>query len=126
MSNYRNTDIERFATQLKALANASRLKIFLRLVSCCGTDTGCGVDPGSACVGEVGGDLGLAPSTVSHHLRELQRAGLIATRRSGQRIECWVPRDALETLAGFFGACCDGKVVEPIPASEGNTEGSSR
>ena len=54
------------------------------------------------CVGDLGADLGLAPSTVSHHLKELRRAGLMEVERRGQRIECWVSEDTLKLLASFL------------------------
>lgn len=86
----------------KALSNRHRLKIFMRLAHC-GED-GIACKPGSTCecVGDVGNNMGIAPSTLSHHLKELYRAGLIKTRRNGQRIECWVDQSTLEMLAGFF------------------------
>ncbi len=111
MSNYRNTDIQQLADWLKALANPHRLRIFLRLVSCCGPSATCRVEPNlRACVGELGADLELAPSTVSHHVKELKQAGLIRMERSGQRVECWIPAAVLESLSNFFTRCCAGEV----------------
>jgi ArsR family transcriptional regulator len=46
--------------------------------------------------------LGIVPSTVSHHIKELRRAGLIRMERRGQKIECWVDPEVLKELAGFF------------------------
>jgi ArsR family transcriptional regulator len=54
------------------------------------------------CVGAVGKNLGLAPSTISHHIKELHRAGLIKIERKGQNVECWVDPDTLDALAEFF------------------------
>lgn len=53
-------------------------------------------------VGELGKDLDIVPSTLSHHMKELRRAGLIKMRRSGQRIECWVDPGIIKELEGFF------------------------
>jgi len=39
---------------------------------------------------------------VSHHLKELHRAGLIRSKRQGQRIECWVDPEVLNSLSHFF------------------------
>lgn len=103
MSNYRNNRLERFAEMFKALSNPNRLRIFLRLVSCCPPGTVCGADQGfGACVGELGQDLGIAPSTVSHHIKELNRGGVIQMRRRGRKVECWIDPNALKDLAGFF------------------------
>jgi len=106
MSNYRDDRIKHFADVFKALSNPNRLRMFLRLATCCvpGTvgsfDAGAGV---SACVGDLGRDLQIVPSTVSHHIKELHRAGLIRMERRGQKIECWVDPQVLEDLASFFG-----------------------
>lgn len=103
MSKYRSNKIKRFAEVFGALSNPNRLKIFLRLVSCCGPGTVCSTDPYMrTCAGEVGEGLGIAPSTVSHHLKELRRAGLIKVEKRGQRAECWVDPEILAELAEFF------------------------
>ncbi len=51
----------------------------------------------------MAGELDIAPSTVSHHIKELTRAGLIATGRSGREIRCWVEPEVLSELSEFFG-----------------------
>lgn len=67
--------------------------------TCC--DTG-EVEAEKRCVGEIGDELEVAPSTVSHHLKELRRAGLIHMERKGRNIECWVEPGTLRGLAAFF------------------------
>ena len=87
----------------KALSNHNRLRIFQRLVSCCGAGARRRAGDGNcACVGELGRDLGIAPSTVSHHIKELRQAGLIRVERRGQYVECWADPEALGTLARFL------------------------
>ena len=44
----------------------------------------------------------ISPATISHHLKELTRAGLIRTCRAGQSTECWVSETTLDELAQFF------------------------
>ncbi len=107
MSKHQSENIEKFAEVFKALSNPNRLRIFLRLISCCqpGTVTTINdnVEPeGCACVGELGQDLGIVPSTISHHIKELRRAGLIRMERCGQKIECSIDQAALAALRGFF------------------------
>jgi ArsR family transcriptional regulator len=94
--------MQRYAAAFKALANPHRLAIFLRLAKCCERQ-GCSVDEcGRRCVGELGRGLDIGAPTLSHHLKELARAGLIQTRRRGQNTECWLAESTLDDLAAFF------------------------
>ena len=54
------------------------------------------------CVGALGKDLDIAPSTVSHHLKELAQAGLIKMNRRGQNTECQVDPEVVKIVAEFF------------------------
>ena len=107
MSNHRDKNIEKFAEIFKALSNPNRLKIFMRLTSCCQPGTAASINPdtgeaGCACVGELGQDLGIVPSTISHHIKELRQAGLIRMERRGQKIECFIDPEILTALHEFF------------------------
>lgn len=109
MSNYRKQDLEQIARVFQALSNPHRLHIFLRLVDCCPQGEVCTEDAMGACVGEVGRDLGIAPSTVSHHIRDLHQSGLIRMERRGKNVACWPAPEIRRALADFFGqpdACC--------------------
>ncbi len=102
MSNY-SIDIKTRAEMFKALGNPHRLAIFQRLTNCCAPGTVCEIESAIRyTVGEIGKELDIAPSTVSHHLKELHRAGLIETRRNGKTIECWIEPQLLDQLSGFF------------------------
>ncbi len=98
------------AAMFKALSNPHRLEIFVKLASA-GGDTACCTVKGEklelingpcACVGDLGKGLGLAPSTVSHHIKELRLAGLITLERQGQNIFCHVEPETLRELSEFF------------------------
>ena len=103
MSNYRTDRITQFAEMFKALSNPNRLAIFLQLVGCCAAGTRWETGPeGCACVSDLTQSLELAPSTISHHIKELRQAGLIQTERDGQYIRCWIDPDVLRELASFF------------------------
>ena len=103
MSNNRIKQVDQFADIFKALANPNRLKIFIRLATCCTPGTvGIFSDHDSACVGQLGQELDIVKSTVSHHIKELRRVGLIQTRRKGQKIECWVDPELLKAVKEFF------------------------
>ena len=93
---------DRFAAAFKALAHPHRLVIFLRLARCC-QRRGCDAEEcARLCVGELGRGLKIGQPTLSHHLKELIRAGLIRTRKCGQTTECWVAETTLDDLAEFF------------------------
>jgi ArsR family transcriptional regulator len=103
MSNNQIAATTDVAEMFKALSNPHRVAIFQRLISCCVPGTRCSPDErGSECVGDLGRDLGIAPSTVSHHIKELRRAGLIHVERRGQKVECWIEPGTLDALSQFF------------------------
>ena len=105
MSNNKNIKIADYAEIFKALSNANRLKIFLRLASCCKPGTiGFidGEDASTAYIGELSQEVNVVKSTVSHHIKELKRVGLIRTERQGQRIACWVDPHMVDALRTFF------------------------
>lgn len=90
----------------KALSNPQRLRIFLKLTKVCSPIGCCDANPEGIrrCVGDLGEDLGLADSTISHHIKELRQAGLLNVQRCGQKVECWISDDALKLLNAFV---CD-------------------
>ena len=111
MSNYRDTqnnDADRLAEAFKALSNPNRLKIFLQLMNCCEPGTVCSTDDVTTdfetkcCVGDLGDGLDIAASTLSHHIKELNRAGLIQMERRGQHVDCWVDPNTVKELNHFF------------------------
>ena len=102
-STFSPPDVEWYAEAFKALSNPHRLRIYLQLVECCTPGTRCAVkDGGRACVGDLGKALEIVPSTVSHHVKELVRSGLIRTERRGQNIDCWIDPEMLAGLSSFF------------------------
>ena len=103
MSNNIFHDLERYAAVFKALSNPHRLRIFRRLATCCRPGT-IWLEPirNSTTVGDLGKELDIAPSTVSHHIKELRTAGLIRTRREGKNIACWVDPEIVDELKRFF------------------------
>ena len=101
MSNYGND--KTLAEMFKALSNPHRLALFYRLMTCCAPGTKCCTDAGMKfCVSELGEGLGIAASTLSHHLKALHQAGLIRMERNGKNVECWVEPKVLEELSSFF------------------------
>jgi len=102
MSNYQFKDVDQVAEAFRALSNPQRLRIFLQLVACCGQDASCSDDDTVNCSGSLGKDLGIAPSTISHHLKELRTAGLITMVRRGKNVFCDIDQDVLEELGGLL------------------------
>jgi len=105
MSKYETIDLERFSEMFKALGNPHRLAILLRLVSCCSPGTRWVASPEARrFVGQLGEDLDIVASTLSHHIKELRRCGLIRAERRGKNIECWVDAEALKALGDLLAS----------------------
>lgn len=102
MSKY-ETILERLPVMFKALGNPSRLALFRRLSRCCRPGTCCEIEVAIRyTVGELGEGMAIAPSTLSHHIKELHSAGLIETERRGKQVLCWIDPEVLDHLADFF------------------------
>ncbi len=88
----------------KALANKTRLEILRSVyevgISGCCESTSPSVERCS-CVGEIVERFKLAPSTISHHLKELSSAGLIEVEREGKFIRVIPGRESLLSMMGF-------------------------
>ena len=88
------------ARALAALGHDARLSIFRLLVQ---------VGPDGLRVGEIGDHLGLAPSTLAHHLSTLVDAGLVVQVRRGRDVINSVDFTVMRALVGFLTAeCCAG------------------
>ncbi|MCD6328308.1 hypothetical protein J7M28_12275, partial [bacterium] len=66
MSNNRNIELNTIANVFKALSSRSPLRVITRPVTCCTSAGDSRNDEVCACVGEIGQDLEISPSTVSH------------------------------------------------------------
>ena len=100
MSNYQTETLEAFARAFKALSNPHRLQIFNILSHCCEPGTECNVQ--QYCVGDIAPRLDIAASTLSHHLKELQQAGLIHMRRRGKQVFCSIEPGMLKEIRILF------------------------
>ena len=71
--------------------------------------------PGGMVVNEIGEELGIASSTLSHHLDKLKNEDLVEVRREGTFLRYSANTQALAELLGFlYAECCTrNKVVEP-------------
>ena len=57
---------------------------------------------------DLAGRFGMSPPAVSRHLAVLQRAGLVAAERQGQRVLYRLRRDALLDALGGLASLVDG------------------
>lgn len=108
MSN-REEEIEGLAGIFKALSNPNRLKIMLELTRCGqagqggqGFCTNIGVDQVENCQKEFAKQLNLAPSTISHHFKELRLAGLLKMQKNGKNLIVSVNTEVIDTLKNLF------------------------
>jgi ArsR family transcriptional regulator len=86
------TDLSTITRQFRALADENRLRIIDLLRS------------GERCVCELTDALDLGQSLLSHHLKTLKDAGLVADRRDGRWAYYALDIDAFAQLESFVGA----------------------
>ena len=93
-----DADALQIALRLKALADPARVKIVSYLFSS---------SAGEEISGELAAVLDLSESTVSHHLSQLRKAGLVVSDRRGMNVFHRVRPDALQALcAALDPNCC--------------------
>ena len=99
-------DVTRFADMLSALGAEPRLRILRLLLT---------AHPDGMVVGEIGGELDIPNSTLSHHLDKLKNEGLVLIQREGTFLRYTANTAALEELLGFlYAECCTrNKAIEP-------------
>lgn len=85
------------ALRLKALADPARVKLMSLLLS---------ARSGGLNGGDLAEAVGLSESTVSHHLSQLRRAGLVESERQGMNVHHSARRDALTALCAVLDPDC--------------------
>lgn len=86
---------------LSALAQEARLTVFRLLVK---------AGPNGMTAGDIATAVGLAPSTMSHHLGGLERAGLARSRRDGRMVLYAADYEGTRRLLAFLMEdCCQGR-----------------
>jgi ArsR family transcriptional regulator, arsenate/arsenite/antimonite-responsive transcriptional repressor len=99
-------EIARYADMLSALGAEPRLRIVRLLLA---------AHPEGLVVGEIGSELGIPPSTLSHHLDKLKNERLVAVRRESTFLRYTANTKTLQDIVGFlFAECCTrNKAIRP-------------
>ncbi len=85
------------ALRLKALADPMRVKLVSLLFSS---------DEGEVCSCDLAAAVGLSESTVSHHVSQLRRAGLVESERRGMNVYHRPRRESLVALCAVLDPNC--------------------
>lgn len=98
--------VARYADMLAAMGTEPRLRIMQLLLS---------AHPEGLVVGDIGAELGIPGSTLSHHLEKLKNEGLVKVRREGTFMWYSASTEALQELLGFlYAECCTrNKAIKP-------------
>jgi DNA-binding transcriptional ArsR family regulator len=100
-------NIEKAAKQLEALGNPTRLRVYRTLVR---------AGDGGLPVGRLQAKIGIAASTLSHHLHRLISTELVTQERQVTTLICRASYPAMNRLVGFLvDECC----VDAAAAGEG-------
>ncbi|WP_338669090.1 ArsR/SmtB family transcription factor [Pseudodesulfovibrio methanolicus] len=91
-------ELEQMARMFKALSNPHRLRIYRELASCVCGSVAKSPEEFRNCQCGFADRFGLAPSTVSHHFKELREAGLIHMKREAKSVLFWVDQEAARKL----------------------------
>lgn len=98
--------VPRYADMFSAMGTEPRLRIMRLLLS---------AHPDGLVVGEIQVELGMAGSTLSHHLEKLKNEELVKVHREGTYLRYSANAETLEELLAFlYAECCSrNKAVEP-------------
>lgn len=98
--------VARYADMLAALGTAPRLRIVRLLLA---------AHPDGMVAGEIGAELGIPSSTLSHHLDKLKNEDLVEVRRESTFLRYTANTKALQEVVGFlFAECCTrNKAIKP-------------
>jgi ArsR family transcriptional regulator, arsenate/arsenite/antimonite-responsive transcriptional repressor len=98
--------VTKYADMLSAMGAEPRLRVMRLLLS---------AHPDGLVVGQIGKELGIPGSTLSHHLEKLKHEGLVRVRREGTFLRYSANAKVLRELLGFlYAECCSrSKAVKP-------------
>src|SRR5215468_7944995 len=98
--------VARYADMLSAMGTEPRLRIVRLLLS---------AHPDGMVVGEIGAELDIPSSTLSHHLEKLKNEDVLKVRREGTYLWYSTNTDVLQELLSFlYAECCTrNKAIAP-------------
>lgn len=109
-------EVKNVVAALAALAQETRLAVFRLLVQ---------AGPGGLAATQIAEGVGIAPSLLSFHLKELMHAGLISQTREGRSLIYAANFEAMNGVLGFLTEnCCGGNVCSPVRVSSCSKEGA--
>jgi ArsR family transcriptional regulator len=95
---------------LNAMAQETRLAVFRLLVQ---------AGPGGLAASKIGEQLGIAPSSLSFHLKELSHAELLTQRQDGRFVIYAANFGTMNTLIAFLtDACCTASACGPVTPTD--------
>lgn len=99
-------DIARYADMFTAMGTEPRLRIMRLLLS---------AHPEGLVVGDIQSELGIAASTLSHHLDKLKNEGLVKVKREGTFLRYSADTASLQELLTFlYAECCTrNRAIKP-------------
>jgi DNA-binding transcriptional ArsR family regulator len=98
---------------LAALAQAQRLRAFRALV---------GAGPEGQTPGALAATLGVSPSALSFHLKELANAGLVSSEPNGRYLVYRANFGQMDALLSYLTEhCCQGAACEVSPKRKKKT-----
>ena len=90
-------ELEKYAKQLEALGNPTRLAIYTDLVE---------AGENGSSVGEINAKQGIPASTFSHHISKLVQAGLVSQQRISRTLVCRADSKKMDELVLFLAHNC--------------------
>jgi ArsR family transcriptional regulator len=107
-------EMKTVVTALSALAQDSRLAIFRALVQ---------AGPAGLAAGRISEITGIAPSSLSFHLKELSHAEMVSSQQAGRFIIYSANFSTMNALLGFLTEnCCGGNPCSPVCTPACSTE----
>jgi ArsR family transcriptional regulator, arsenate/arsenite/antimonite-responsive transcriptional repressor len=99
-------DVARYADMFSAMGTEPRLRIMRLLLA---------AHPEGMVAGDIGAELEIPASTLSHHLDKLKNEDLVSVRRESTFLWYSATTDTLQELLGFlYAECCTrNKAIKP-------------